>query len=159
MFPHYQARLLRLGEAEFVQKGHGQTLGATTRGVGVLRHAYWHHNFSKGISDWVTRHNRYSTDEANRIHRDHGNVLPAVWQAFGAGTPEGKQQARKRLADALPCRPFVRFVYLYLVRLGFLDGAPGFRYCILMAFYDYLVRLKLRELNEQARADESPVLG
>jgi glycosyltransferase involved in cell wall biosynthesis len=159
MFPHYQARLLRLGEAEFVQKGHGQTLGATTRGVGVLQHAYWHHNFSKGIADWVTRHNRYSTDEANRIHRDRGDVFTAVWQALTASTQEGKQQARKRLADAIPCRPLVRFVYLYLVRLGFLDGAPGFRYCILMSFYDYLVRLKVRELNERARRAESSGWG
>lgn len=147
MFPHYQARLLRLGEAEFVQKGHGQTLGATLRGVGVLREAYWHHNFSKGIADWVTRHNRYSTDEAFRIGSQKGSWGSAMKQAIWGLTPQERQQGRKRLADSVPFRPVIRFGYLYFWRLGFLDGVAGFHYCMLMAIYDYFTRLKCAELR------------
>jgi hypothetical protein len=38
----------------------------------------------------------------------------------------------------LPFRPVIRFVYAYIVRLGFLDGRPGLIVCGLLAFYDFL---------------------
>lgn len=145
MYPYYQARLLKVGESRFVQTGHGQTLGTTRRGVGTLREPYLHYNFSKGITDWITRHNRYSTDEASRIGAQKGSCFAAMKNAICGRTPQEKQQGRKRLADTVPFRPVVRFGYLYLWRLGFLDGVAGFHYCMLMAIYDYFIRLKCRE--------------
>lgn len=145
MYPYYQARLLKVGESRFVQTGHGQTLGSTSRGVGTLREAYLHYNFSKGIADWITRHNRYSTDEALRIGTQKGSWVGAMQQAMFGRTPQEKQQGRKRLADSVPFRPVVRFGYLYFWKFGFLDGLAGFHYCILMAIYDYFIRLKCRE--------------
>jgi glycosyltransferase involved in cell wall biosynthesis len=145
MYPHYQARLLKSGEARFGQVGHGQILAAARRGVGTLREPYDHHNFSRGITDWVTRHNRYSSDEARRIvHGTAHGTLPIPSNSTGR---ESRQQRLKWIADRIPGRPIVRFLYLYVVRLGFLDGRPGFDYCLLMAFYDYLTRLKARELR------------
>ena len=35
-------------------------------------------------------------------------------------------------------RPLVRFLYAYVLRLGFLDGKPGLIFCGLLAFYDFL---------------------
>jgi glycosyltransferase involved in cell wall biosynthesis len=141
MYPHYQARLLKRGESRFTQTGHGQILGEATRGVGTLREAYVHHNFSRGVADWVTRHNRYSTDEARRIVAEHSGGGPGE-----AGiAAQSRQQRWKRLADRIPCKPAVRFLYLYFYRGGILDGRAGFDYCVLMAFYDYLTRLKVRE--------------
>lgn len=149
MYPYYQARLLRLGESRFVQTGHGQTLGPTARGVGTLREPYLHFNFSKGLSDWLSRHNRYSSDEANRIASHRMPLSKALIGAFRGATRQERQQARKRLADSLPARPLWRFLYLYFFRRGFLDGGPGFHYCMLMAIYDYLIVLKTRELQSR----------
>ncbi len=145
MYPHYQARLLRVGESRFVQTGHGQTLGHASRGVGTLTQPYLHFNFSKGIADWVSRHNRYSSDEAARIASRRMPWRTALIDAFRGATRQERQQARKRLADSLPARPLWRFLYLYFMRGGFLDGGPGFHYCVLMAIYDYLIVLKTKE--------------
>ncbi len=145
MYPYYQARLLRLGESRFQQTGHGQHLAFATRGTGRLREPYLHYNFSKGISDWLERHNRYSTDEARRLARESGDDRVRLLDAFFGPSTEATQQARKRLADSLPLRPVVRFLYCYFWKLGILDGVPGFHYCMLLAIYDYLIRLKLRE--------------
>lgn len=41
--------------------------------------------------------------------------------------------------------PFVRFVYYYGFRLGFLDGYEGFLYQALSSFYYFLKQTKLRE--------------
>lgn len=147
MYPHYQARLLKKGEARFIQTGHGQILGETKRGVGILREPYVHHNFSKGVGDWVTRHNRYSADEAQRIVA--GKTADAV--ANGVAAAQSRQQRFKQFADRLPFKPTARFLYLYVLRGGFLDGRAGFDYCMLMAFYDYITRLKVRELRSLCR--------
>ena len=166
MYPHYQARLLKRGEARFGQVGHGQILAEARRGVGTLREPYDHHNFSRGVGDWVTRHNRYSTDEARRIVHGtahgvatggaHGTARGAGASVPGGSGRESRQQRLKWLADRLPCRPLVRFLYLYGCRLGFLDGRPGFDYCVLMAFYDFLTRAKVRELRTATRAASTP---
>ena len=155
MYPYYQARFLRLGESRFKQVGHGQHLDHAIRGTDIALEPYTHYNFSKGIADWVARHNRYSDDESRRIAHNERGLLASLPEAiFGRDAGE-KQQARKRLADQLPLRPLVRFLYLYLWKWGFLDGRAGFTYCALMAFYDYLIQLKVieqRQLNVEARA-------
>lgn len=47
------------------------------------------------------------------------------------------------------CRPFLRFFYLYVLRLGFLDGAPGLQVCMLMAFFNTFVKLgRLWEMED-----------
>jgi glycosyltransferase involved in cell wall biosynthesis len=149
MYPYYQARFLRLGESRFKQVGHGQHLDHATRGTGIALEPYTHYNFSKGIADWVARHNRYSDDEARRITADGRGFLASVPDALFGRDAGDKQQARKRLADHLPLRPLVRFLYLFVWKWGFLDGRAGFDYCTLMAFYDYLIRLKVIEHRQQ----------
>ena len=47
----------------------------------------------------------------------------------------------------LPFRPLLRFVYMYFLRMGFLDGRPGLVYCRLLAMYEYWTSLKMRELK------------
>ena len=39
----------------------------------------------------------------------------------------------------------MRFVYMYFVRLGFLDGKPGFHLACLMANYEYMIGMLLRD--------------
>jgi hypothetical protein len=38
---------------------------------------------------------------------------------------------------------------MYVFKLGFLDGIPGYHYCKLLAFYEYLITLKIQELRQQ----------
>jgi len=35
---------------------------------------------------------------------------------------------------------------MYIVRRGFLDGSAGLTYCRLLATYEYMITLKVREL-------------
>ena len=150
MYPYYQARFLRLGESRFKQVGHGQHLDHATRGTGIAIEPYTHYNFSKGIADWVARHNRYADDEAQRITCDERGFLVSLPEALFSRDAGGRQQAHKRLADLLPLRPLVRFLYLYCWKGGFLDGRPGLHYCMLMAIYDYLIKLKAIERRQAA---------
>ena len=53
-------------------------------------------------------------------------------------------------------RPFVYFLYRYLLRFGFLDGKQGFVFHVLQAFwYRLLVDIKLDELRSRSRSNLS----
>lgn len=153
MFPFFQARLLKLGESRFTQHGHGQILEYATRGVGKLHEPYIHFNFSRGVTDWVARHNKYSTAEAERITAERRLRAKRLTWLHSGHSREQRQQALKRLADRLPCRPLIRFLYLYFWKAAFLDGRAGFDYSVLMSFYDYLTQLKVRELTTRHRIE------
>lgn len=141
-FPCYQMRLLKRGEIVFERNGHGQREGRAERGLGRLREAYLHYNFSKGLADWIEKHNRYSSQEA-----DESANLDASARLF-ARDPHERRKALKRLATRLPCQPLLRFLYLYLARGGCLDGTAGYHYCRLVAIYQYFIHLKRREHRE-----------
>jgi hypothetical protein len=83
----------------------------------------------------------------NRFRLDP--VSPAIGQ--------GKQLKRwlKKLYLRLPMRPVIRFVYSYFFRLGFLDGKPGFVFCMLLSFYDFLswANVYERHIASQAGTD------
>ena len=56
---------------------------------------------------------------------------------------ETKPLARVILKDlvlpALPARPLAVFLYMYVVRLGLLDGRAGLRFCFFHAWYQATV--------------------
>ena len=56
-----------------------------------------------------------------------------------------RKRAFKRLHARLPARWLWKFLYLYVVKGGFLDGYPGFAYCMLNGFYDFLICVKIQE--------------
>lgn len=45
--------------------------------------------------------------------------------------------------------PKAKFVVNYLLKLGFLDGLPGFIMALMMSFHSFLVRSKLWQLNQK----------
>lgn len=149
-YPTYQMRLLKLGELRFVQHGHGQREAEAKRGLGTLREPYLHFNFAKGVADWLERHNRYSTHEAQLALTELQASQFMTGDLFASDRIQ-RRRALKRLSFRLPFRPLLRFLYVYLFRLGFFDGMPGYHYCRLLAIYDYLTALKVRELKAVQR--------
>jgi glycosyltransferase involved in cell wall biosynthesis len=146
MYPGYQMRLMKRGEVRFVQKGHGQREHQAQRGIGFLRAPLLHYNFSKGWDDWFEKHNRYSSAEAAEAVRQLESGSPG-WSGLLGGDGLERRRALKDLSYRLPGRPWLKFIYLYFLRLGFLDGSAGLTYCVLQALYEYLTVLKTKELR------------
>jgi len=140
-YPYPQVRFLKLGEVRFAKAGHGQREDQVERSLGSIQSAYDHYNFSKGIGDWVAKHNHYSDEEARLAMRDSGSMS---WSHLVRGGIKRKR-AMKQLLTRLPFRWVFKFVYLYIFRLGLFDGYPGFVYCVLQSYYDFLITIKIRE--------------
>ncbi len=63
------------------------------------------------------------------------------YQSYTLMVAKDKWEKGKRSGwFALLCRPMLRFMQLYILRLGFLDGLPGLQVCMLTAFYNTFVK-------------------
>lgn len=146
-YPRYQLRLLDKQRVWFDDYGH------TEREViegshGFLQETYPHYTCGKGFSRWIEKHNRYSTDEARETVRQLAGGRVA-WQALLGGKSEvERRRALKDISLRVPFRPLVRFVYMYFFLGGVLDGRAGFTWCVLQAFYEYLILLKVWEIRQ-----------
>jgi len=107
-----------------------------------------HHSFNKGLQSWLEKHVRYAFFEANENIKslDAGRV---DWSGLVARDPVCRRRALKGLSCRLPCRPLLRFLYGYFWRFGFLDGRAGFTYCRMMAIYESMIVLGVRELRRK----------
>lgn len=117
---------------------------------GYLRHQFLHYNFSKGLTEWFEKHNKYSQLEAvEGLKIVGGNRGPAP--SLLARDPAMRRQALKALSFHLPFRPLLKFFYLYVLNRGFLDGRPGLTYCLLQSVYEFMIVVKMRELRRREK--------
>jgi glycosyltransferase involved in cell wall biosynthesis len=118
--------------------------------VGELRAPLDHYPFSKGIGHWLRKHDVYSTMEAQLIAEGGGPKNPSLRAALTARDFHERRRHQKAIFYRMPGRPFVKWLYMVLVRGAFLDGRPGLTYARLQAIYEYMIVLKTRELRERA---------
>jgi glycosyltransferase involved in cell wall biosynthesis len=117
---------------------------------GRLKGHFEHFSFKKGLNAWFDKHNRYSWHEAEESIRSlarGGFKLAALFSR----DPARRRRALKELSFRLPCRPTLRFLYMYFLRLGVLDGAAGYHYCRMLAAYEYMIVLKIQEILRRNR--------
>jgi hypothetical protein len=110
-----------------------------------LKHDLLHEDF-KSVYHFIERHNRYSNWDARVYHNLARGVQAS--SAIGAslfGSPLERKRFIKRLWVRLPLRPLLRFCWMYLLRLGFLDGRPGLIFCTLMSMHEAVIAAKLYE--------------
>ena len=121
LYPDYQLRLFRRRAGRFVDDVVHESVRVQGR-VETLAEALRDHSY-RSLEDFVQRSNRYST------------------LAAGAWLERGKHVG---LADLI-FRPLGRFLSMYIIRLGFLDGWRGFVLAVLYADYVFLRMAKAWE--------------
>lgn len=149
-YPTWFGRLCRVGAVQ-IKRGINEEY--TTHGKVCLLEAHiLHYPFIKGLSHWIARHNRYSTMEATHLFATRKPLFP---RRLLSSDPAARRVEFKKILYLLPGRPLIVFIYLYILRLGFLDLYPGLLYCLLRAYYELMISIKLKELTrntEQERA-------
>ena len=127
--------------------------------VGDLQHPLDHYPFSKGLSHWIARHNSYSTFEAQQILHNRASQEPFSLPAALLERDFNRRRFhQKELFYRLPARPLIKFLLLYVLKRGFLDGRPGFTYALLQSIYEAMIVLKVQEL-EQLQSSLQPQSG
>jgi glycosyltransferase involved in cell wall biosynthesis len=148
MYPSWILRLFKPGHVRWRRAVN--PVAEADGPVGQLENHFLHYSFNKGFSAWFEKHNRYSSQEAVETLRSL-EASSLDWHGLLSREPARRRRALKELSFRVPCRPFVKFAYMYLLRMGFLDGAPGFTYCTLQAIYEYMICLKVKELRRREK--------
>jgi len=118
-----------------------------------------HFPFSKGLGQWLDRHNGYSRFEAQQIISNRQAGEGFRWaKAFTAKDFHQRRYHQKELFYRLPFRPLVKFLLLYVANRGFLVGRAGFTYAMLQSIYEYFIVLKVRELETAIIATQDGAL-
>lgn len=105
------------------------------------------------ISQYIAKHIHYAnleSDEWVKLRLGRGSA--ASPQALFRHSLRYRQWLRRRVWPVLPGRPLWRFIYMYLLRMGFLDGRAGWDLALLMASYEYMISLLYRDKLVAARA-------
>lgn len=114
-------------------------------GIGEVTSRLEHHDY-RGLEHYISKHNQYSTWEANRF----------LWfRSKGPGSMNdlnGRQRFKYTNLD----RSWFGLIYFlgsYVGKLGFLDGKAGLTFALMKLRYFNDIRLKIRE--EDAFCSES----
>jgi glycosyltransferase involved in cell wall biosynthesis len=141
LFPNYQVRLGRLGVLKFKQVGHGQREDMPRERVGTFDEQYLHYAFSNGLKHWLKRHLDYAEAEAQVLVDARSRPMP--WRDLLSRDRVVLRRSAKLLAFLMPLsmRPLLRFIHVYIVGRGFLDGRAGFLYASMLATYEAMLAI------------------
>ena len=148
-FPSYNLRFFKHGVARYEDRlvhEHMVVQGPTAR----LR-ALMLHEDRRGLEHFIAKHNRYSSLEARELLRGLRSPAPQAHKlergiAF-------RRWLKYHVLPRLPISGVWRFFYMYFLRLGFLDGVTGLRFCVTLSMYDMLISLKMSELRRAGEVD------
>ena len=146
-YPTWFLRLFRVGRV-WVEREINEEMHCKGS-VGILNAHLVHHPFNNGIRLWFERHNRYSTMESVAFASELREKMRL--SMLFSKDPVVRRKGLKQLAYRLPCRPMFVFIYLYVVRMGFLDGVAGLRYCRMRAVYEFMIDLKIMEFRRREK--------
>ena len=143
-FPSYNLRFFKKGRASYEDREvheHMVVEGETGR----LRHLMLHED-RRGLEHFIAKHNRYSTLEARELllHKKERDGKRATELERGVAI---RRWLKYNVQPRLPLPGLWRFLYMYIFKLGFLDGATGFRFALMLSMYDFFIALKLAELK------------
>jgi glycosyltransferase involved in cell wall biosynthesis len=125
LWPDWQVRLFRRGRGRFEERAVHESV-SVTGSLGRLSGHLLHRSY-EGVSDFVERANRYSSLAAEQMIRE----------------------GRRVRAAELALKPLGRFLSMYVLRGGFLDGRRGLLLASLYAYYVLMRSAKAWEVTRK----------
>lgn len=118
------------------------------------------HIRGESVHEWIRKHIRYADLESDEwVKLRFGQEAGASAEKLFTKTLKYRQYLRREVWPRTPFKPLLRFLYMYFVRLGFLDGAGGRHMALMMAVYEYMIELLYRDKLDRIRAGKMPMPG
>lgn len=156
-YPAYQLRLFRLGHVRFENYGHGQRESADGP-IGYLHQPYIHNGFSKGIEAWFAKHASYAHREAAEALASRRSLFAELASLFRSDGVQ-RRRAMKSLSYRLPLRPQLRWLHTLIWKRGLLDGRAGLTYARMLAIYEAMIHVELRQARRSIALEKAEELS
>ncbi|MEM7229326.1 MAG: glycosyltransferase family 2 protein [Planctomycetota bacterium] len=153
-YPSWNLRYFRRGKARYEEREVHEHM-VVDGSIGFLK-GHMEHNDRRGLEDYIAKHNHYSTLEARETVRQLKDGDSGDIDAKFFGDPlQRRRWIKHKVYPKLPMKWLFRFGFMYILKLGILDGINGFRFCLLMSAYEQQIQLKILEIlqNEQEAAE------
>jgi glycosyltransferase involved in cell wall biosynthesis len=147
LYPTWVVRLIHKDRARYFNRGHSETQEVEGE-IRELDHDLIDEN-DKGIDEWFERQLRYAAKEAEF---ELGQEAAPAGKGLSLRDPIARRQLLKRMTSRLPGRAIGYFLYAYVARRGFLDGADGLVFCSMKALYQQMIVVKKYDLRRRAGA-------
>ena len=154
MYPSWNLRLLRRGVCRYENRSvheHMLCNGPTAYLKGEMLHIR-----RESLSRYIAKHIRYAdmeSDEWMKMRSGRSQSAPPL--KLFPGALGWRQWLRRTLLPRLPASPMWRLLFMYVLRLGFLDGRTGWRLARLMACYEYMISTICEEKKMAARKPDT----
>jgi hypothetical protein len=150
-YPSWNVRFFKHGKARYEEREvheHMVVEGKTGKLRGHMEH--WDR---RGLEEYMAKHNRYSTLEAKEILQQSRTKDSTIDAKFFGNAQQRRRWIKRHIYPKLPVRWLFRFFWMYILKLGFLDGITGLRFCLFISSYELLISLKTVELKQQETLD------
>ncbi|MDP7005592.1 MAG: glycosyltransferase [Phycisphaerales bacterium] len=145
-FPSWNVRFFKRGKAIYEDRDVHEHMLVEGK-IGKLR-GLMEHNDRRGLECYLDKHNKYSTLEAREIvskpKKNENTIEPKL---FG-NVQERRRWVKHFIYPWLPGKWLFRFIWMYGIRLGFLDGLTGLRFCLFISTYEIFISLKMIEIKK-----------
>jgi SAM-dependent methyltransferase/uncharacterized protein YbaR (Trm112 family)/glycosyltransferase involved in cell wall biosynthesis len=142
-YPDYQLRLFRRDRGRYEDRSVHEHVILDGE-VDFLSHPIIHENL-KGIDAFLERHVRYAGLEAREMAVARATVDTTRPGNLFSNWPDRRRALKRLVWSRVPSRAAVRFLWLFLVRRGYRDGAHGRVYSELIASYEAMIDAKRLE--------------
>ncbi len=144
LYPSWNLRLFRRGMARYEERAvheHMVCRGEVRHMAGEMLHIR-----TEPIATYIAKHVRYADLESGewvkRITGEGGGEKPAILFRRALAW---RQWLKREVWPYVPARPAWRFLHMFVVRLGVLDGRAGWHLALLMASYEHMISVLYRE--------------
>ena len=111
------------------------------------------HKSNENLSYWIEKQNSFSDWNARRRLTQVNQGIPPISSVFSSD-PGKQRKWLKAIFLRLPLKSFLMFIYLYVIKMGFLDGLAGYHFCALRAFHEGQINAKIFELKNVIKNSE-----
>ena len=150
-YPSWNVRFFKRGKARYEEREvheHMVVDGETSYLKGHMEHYD-----RRGLELYMAKHNHYSTLEAIEILQQATTKDETIDAKLFGSAQQRRRWIKRHIYPRLPARWLFRFFWMYLLRLGFLDGINGLRFCLFISSYELLISLKTVELQQEEISD------
>ncbi|MCG8400016.1 MAG: WcaF family extracellular polysaccharide biosynthesis acetyltransferase [Firmicutes bacterium] len=155
LFKHKIGRYERIGDLGDTGSGdnevHEHVVLRNGSQPGYLANDFDHYAYPN-LEVWIEKHNRYSNWEA---HAMLAGVAGELHASLTKGSTERRRWIKHKVRH-LPFRPTMRFLYSFVIKLGFLDGYPGYVLSRLMSWYEFVSLAKRYEMHYSPEKIDTP---
>ncbi len=150
-YPSWNVRFFKRGKARYEEREVHEHM--VVDGETGSLNGHMEHYDRRGLELYMAKHNHYSTLEAKEILQQSNKKAETIDAKFFGSAQQRRRWIKRHIYPRLPARWIFRFFWMYILRLGFLDGLTGLRFCLFISSYELLISLKTVELKQEAAID------